>query len=105
MPSTRRVRQNARTGDQIAPDTSSPLSAALRRAPAAPVPRAGLETVWPAENDPRHCAFLGGSTIDISRIVLDLLSRQLGQTIVVEGRAAPGSLGSAAVAKANPILH
>ena len=48
--------------------------------------------------------FSAGSTIDIlGRIVLDPLSRQLGQTIVVENRGgAGGSLGSAAVAKADP---
>ena len=48
--------------------------------------------------------FSAGSTIDIlGRIVLDPLSRQLGQTIVVENRGgAGGSLGSAAVAKAEP---
>src|SRR5262245_9675670 len=48
--------------------------------------------------------FSAGSTIDIiGRIVLEPLSRQLGQTIVVENRGgAGGSLGSAAVAKADP---
>jgi tripartite-type tricarboxylate transporter receptor subunit TctC len=48
--------------------------------------------------------FSAGSTIDIlGRIVLDPLSRQLGQTIVIENRGgAGGSLGSAAVAKAEP---
>ena len=48
--------------------------------------------------------FTAGSTIDIlGRIVLDPLSRQLGQTIVIENRGgAGGSIGSAAVAKAEP---
>ena len=48
--------------------------------------------------------FTAGSTIDIlGRIVLDPLSRQLGQTIVIENRGgAGGSIGSAQVAKAEP---
>ena len=48
--------------------------------------------------------FTAGSTIDIlGRIVLDPLSRQLGQTIVIENRGgAGGSIGSAQVAKADP---
>ena len=48
--------------------------------------------------------FAPGSTIDIiGRVVLDPLSKQLGQTIVVENRAgAGGSIGSAVVAKADP---
>ena len=48
--------------------------------------------------------FTAGSTIDIvGRIVLDPLSGRLGQTIVVENRGgAGGTIGSAAVAKAEP---
>ena len=48
--------------------------------------------------------FSAGSTIDIiGRIVLEPLSRQIGQTIVVDNRGgAGGSLGSAAVAIADP---
>jgi tripartite-type tricarboxylate transporter receptor subunit TctC len=48
--------------------------------------------------------FSASSTIDIiGRIVLDPPSRQLGQNIVAENRGgAGGSLGSAAVAKADP---
>jgi tripartite-type tricarboxylate transporter receptor subunit TctC len=54
------------------------------------------------KTDPCHCAFSAGSTIDIlGRVVLDPLSRQLNQTIVVENRGgAGGSIGAAAVAKA-----
>ena len=50
------------------------------------------------------CRSRPAARIDIlGRIVLDPLSRQLGQTIVVENRGgAGGSLGSAAVAKADP---
>jgi tripartite-type tricarboxylate transporter receptor subunit TctC len=60
---------------------------------------------WPAGKPIRAIVpFSAGSTIDIlGRIVLDPLSRQLGQTIVVENRGgAGGSLGTAAVAKADP---
>ena len=63
------------------------------------------QTAWPAGRTIRAIVpFSAGSTIDIlGRIVLDPLSRQLGQTIVVENRGgAGGSLGSAAVAKAEP---
>ena len=68
--------------------------------------RAGFaQTAWPAGRTIRAIVpFSAGSTIDIlGRIVLDPLSRELGQTIVVENRGgAGGSLGSAAVAKAEP---
>ena len=80
------------------------LSAAALAAPA--FAREGFaETAWPAGKTIRAIVpFSAGSTIDIlGRIVLDPLSRQLGQTIVVENRGgAGGSLGSAAVAKAEP---
>jgi tripartite-type tricarboxylate transporter receptor subunit TctC len=48
--------------------------------------------------------FSAGSTIDIlGRIVMDPLSRQLGQTIVIENRGgAGGSIGSGMIAKADP---
>jgi tripartite-type tricarboxylate transporter receptor subunit TctC len=80
------------------------LSAAALSAPA--VARSAFaQTVWPAAKPIRAIVpFSAGSTIDIlGRIVLDPVSRQLGQTIVVENRGgAGGSLGSAAVAKAEP---
>jgi tripartite-type tricarboxylate transporter receptor subunit TctC len=80
------------------------LSAGALATPA--LARAGFaETAWPAGKTIRAIVpFSAGSTIDIlGRIVLDPLSRQLGQTIVVENRGgAGGSLGSAAVAKAEP---
>jgi len=63
------------------------------------------QATWPAARSIRAIVpFSAGSTIDIlGRIVLDPLSKQLGQTIVVENRGgAGGSLGSAAVAKADP---
>ena len=79
------------------------LTAAALATPA--LPRFGLAQAWPA-GKPIHAVvpFTAGSTVDIiGRIVLDPLSRQLGQTIVIENRGgAGGSIGSAAVAKADP---
>jgi tripartite-type tricarboxylate transporter receptor subunit TctC len=63
------------------------------------------QAAWPAARPIRAIVpFSAGSTIDIlGRIVLDPLSRQLGQTIVVENRGgAGGSIGSGQVAKADP---
>jgi tripartite-type tricarboxylate transporter receptor subunit TctC len=60
---------------------------------------------WPKDKIIRAVVpFAAGSTIDIiGRIVLDPLSEQLGQTIVVENRGgAGGTIGSAAVAKSEP---
>src|SRR5215467_9352553 len=73
---------------------------------AAGLPDPGMaQAAWPSAKPIRAIVpFSAGSTIDIiGRIVLEPLSRQLGQTIVVENRGgAGGSLGSAAVAKADP---
>jgi tripartite-type tricarboxylate transporter receptor subunit TctC len=78
------------------------LTAAAFAVPALPH-LAGAEAAWPAEKTIRALVpFSAGSTIDIiGRIVLEPLSRQIGQTILVENRGgAGGSLGSALVAKA-----
>jgi tripartite-type tricarboxylate transporter receptor subunit TctC len=67
--------------------------------------KAGAEASWPAEKPIRALVpFSAGSTIDIiGRIVLEPVSRQIGQTIIIENRGgAGGSLGSALVAKADP---
>ena len=79
------------------------LTAAALAAPA--LPRFASAQVWPAGKPIRAVVpFSAGSTIDIiGRIVTDPLSRQLGQTIVIENRGgAGGSIGSAQVAKADP---
>ena len=79
------------------------LTAAALAAPA--LPRLGRAAGWPTDNQIRALVpFSAGSTIDIlGRVVLDPVSRQLGQTIVIENRGgAGGSIGSAAVAKAEP---
>jgi tripartite-type tricarboxylate transporter receptor subunit TctC len=78
------------------------LTGAALAAPALP----GLASAqtWPTRNIRAIVPFSAGSTIDIiGRIVLDPLSQQLGQTIVIENRGgAGGTIGSAAVAKADP---
>jgi tripartite-type tricarboxylate transporter receptor subunit TctC len=69
------------------------------------LPRGAFAAAWPTEKPIRALVpFSAGSTIDIiGRIVLEPLSRQIGQTILVENRGgAGGSLGSALVAKADP---
>jgi tripartite-type tricarboxylate transporter receptor subunit TctC len=66
---------------------------------------AGAEAAWPEEKVIRAIVpFTAGSTIDIlGRIVLDPLSHQIKQTILVENRGgAGGTIGSALVAKADP---
>jgi tripartite-type tricarboxylate transporter receptor subunit TctC len=65
---------------------------------------ARAEAAWPTEKTIRAVVpFTAGSTIDIlGRIMMDPLSRQIGQTIIIENRGgAGGSLGSALVAKAD----
>ena len=80
------------------------FTAAALAAPA--LPRLGFaQAAWPTAKPIRAMVpFTAGSTIDIiGRIVMEPVSRQLGQTIVIENRGgAGGSIGSAQVAKAEP---
>ncbi len=79
------------------------LASAALAAPA--LSRGSFAADWPKEKIIHAIVpFAAGSTIDvIGRVVLDPLSEQLGQTIEVENRGgAGGSIGSAAVAKADP---
>jgi len=79
------------------------LASAALATPAAS--RRALADVWPKDRVIRAIVPFGaGSTVDIiGRIVLDPLSAALAQTIVVENRGgAGGTIGSAAVAKADP---
>jgi tripartite-type tricarboxylate transporter receptor subunit TctC len=71
---------------------------------AAALPRPASAQQWPSKPIRAIVPFGAGSTIDvIGRIVLDPLSAALGQPIVVENRGgAGGSIGTAAVAKAEP---
>lgn len=79
------------------------LACAAIMAPA--LGRRAFADAWPRDKIIRAVVpFAAGSTIDIiARIVLDPLSTQLGQTVVVENRGgAGGAIGSAAVAKSEP---
>jgi tripartite-type tricarboxylate transporter receptor subunit TctC len=66
--------------------------------------RPALTQAWPAKPIRAIIPFTAGSTVDIvGRIVLEPLSSQLGQPIVVENRGgAGGTIGTAAVARADP---
>lgn len=68
------------------------------------LPRRGRADAWPSRALRAVIPFSAGSTVDIiGRIVLEPLAAQLGQPIVVENRGgAGGSIGAAAVAKADP---
>jgi tripartite-type tricarboxylate transporter receptor subunit TctC len=68
------------------------------------LPRLARAQAWPSKTIRAVIPFTAGSTVDIvGRIVLDPLSNQLGQPIVVENRGgAGGSIGTAAVAKSDP---
>jgi tripartite-type tricarboxylate transporter receptor subunit TctC len=79
------------------------LASAVLATPA--LSRRAFADVWPRDKIIRAVVpFSAGSTVDIiGRVVLDPLARQIGQTIIVENRGgAGGTIGSAAVAKADP---
>ena len=71
------------------------------------LPHSARAQAWPTRPIRAVIPFTAGSTIDvIGRIVLDPLSAQLGQPIVIENRGgAGGSIGAAMVAKAEPDGH
>ena len=68
------------------------------------LPRLAHAQAWPSRQIRAIVPFSAGSTIDIvSRIVFEPLSRQLGQSIIVENRGgAGGTIGANAVARAEP---
>jgi tripartite-type tricarboxylate transporter receptor subunit TctC len=68
------------------------------------LPRQAPAQVWPSKPIRAIVPFTPGSTIDIvARIVLDALSQQLGQSIIVENRGgAGGTIGAAMAARAEP---
>src|SRR5947208_16083687 len=67
------------------------------------VPGAAAQT-WPAKPVKLIAVFPPGGSVDqVSRIVAQQLTVQTGQTVMVENRGgASGSVGTAAVAKADP---
>ena len=68
------------------------------------LPQSVFAQAWPTRGIRAMVPFAAGSTLDIiGRIVLDPLSTQLGQSIVIENRGgAGGSIGTAQVAKSDP---
>jgi tripartite-type tricarboxylate transporter receptor subunit TctC len=68
------------------------------------VPQAALAQAWPTKTIQAVIPFAPGNANDVAgRIVLDQLSKQLGQPIVIENRSgAGGTTGVASVAKAAP---
>src|SRR5688500_13147227 len=69
------------------------------------LPRLAWAQAWPTKQQIRAIIpFTAGSTIDIvGRIVREPLGQQLGQSIIVETRGgAGGTIGTAAVARADP---
>ena len=81
------------------------ISVAALAAPT--LPRIAAAQKYPTRQIRAMVPFAAGSSLDIvGRIVMDPLSRQLGQTIVIENRGgAGGSIGTAAVVKAEPDGH
>jgi tripartite-type tricarboxylate transporter receptor subunit TctC len=80
------------------------LSLAAGAAVAPSLPRLAQAQGWPAKTIKAIVPFSAGSATDIiPRTVFNQLSADLGQTIVVENRTgAGGTLGAAAVARAEP---
>src|SRR6185503_18169774 len=62
---------------------------------------------WPSRNIRMVCSYpAGGQTDLLARAFGDYISRQVGQTVVVENKAgASGSIGAAEVARAAPDGH
>ena len=67
-------------------------------------PSAGVAQAWPTRMIRAMIPFAAGSSLDIvGRLVLDPLSSQLGQPVVVENRGgAGGTIGTGLVVKADP---
>jgi tripartite-type tricarboxylate transporter receptor subunit TctC len=67
-------------------------------------PAAGVAQAWPTRMIRAMIPFAAGSSLDIvGRLVLDPLSSQLGQPVVVENRGgAGGTIGTGLVVKADP---
>jgi tripartite-type tricarboxylate transporter receptor subunit TctC len=70
----------------------------------ASLPEAAFAQAWPSKPIRVMVPFAAGSSLDIvGRLVMDPMSAQLGQPIVIENRGgAGGTIGSALVAKAEP---
>jgi tripartite-type tricarboxylate transporter receptor subunit TctC len=94
-----------READMAMEDVMRPISLMLLSAVGLGLATAEAEAqTWPAKPLRVIVPVAAGSTTDIvPRVVLEQLSQQLGQTIVVENRTgAGGTIGTAFVAKADP---
>ena len=80
------------------------LAAAAAALSTPALPNLAFAQAWPSRPIRAMIPFAAGSSLDIvGRLVLDPLSNQLGQPVVVENRGgAGGSIGTGLVAKANP---
>lgn len=80
------------------------LCAAITGAALLAGPTAALSQTWPTRTIQVISPFTAGNANDmVARIVLDQVSRQVGQPFVIENRpGAGGTIGVNAVAKANP---
>ncbi len=80
------------------------FAGAAASAPLLPGIAAAQSGPWPNRLIKAMVPFTAGSSVDvIGRIVLDELSRRLGQSVVIENRGgAGGTIGTAAVARAEP---
>lgn len=68
---------------------------------------ASTQGIWPSRNIRMVCSYpAGGQTDLLARAFGDYISKQVGQTVVVENKAgAAGSIGAAEVARAAPDGH
>jgi tripartite-type tricarboxylate transporter receptor subunit TctC len=68
---------------------------------------ASAQAAWPSRNIRMVCSYpAGGQTDLLARAFGDFITRQVGQTVVVENKAgASGSIGAAEVARAAPDGH
>src|SRR5437868_14987603 len=68
---------------------------------------ASAQAVWPSRQIRMICSYpAGGQTDLLARAFGEFISRQVGQTVVIENKAgASGSIGAAEVARAEPDGH
>jgi tripartite-type tricarboxylate transporter receptor subunit TctC len=68
---------------------------------------ASAQAAWPSRNIRMVCSYpAGGQTDLLARAFGDFITRQVGQTVVIENKAgASGSIGAADVARAEPDGH
>ena len=69
--------------------------------------RASAQAAWPSRQIRMICSYpAGGQTDLLARAFGEFISRQVGQTVIIENKAgASGSIGAAEVARAEPDGH